>query len=37
MAAIGGDGGHGDLAMGGNVAAHFMPDHFMPEHHLLLG
>jgi hypothetical protein len=37
MAAIGDDGGHGDLAMGGNVAAHFMPDHFMPEHHLLLG
>jgi hypothetical protein len=40
MAAIGGDGGHGNLALGGNVAAHFMPvmpDHFMPDHHLLLG
>ena len=32
MAALGGDGGHGNLALGGDVAAHLLP-----EHHLLLG
>jgi hypothetical protein len=32
MAALGGDGGHGNLALGGDVAGHFLPDH-----HLLLG
>jgi hypothetical protein len=32
MAALGGDGGHGNLALGGDIAAHLLPDH-----HLLLG
>jgi len=32
MAALGGDSGHGHLALGGDIAAHFLPDH-----HLLLG
>jgi hypothetical protein len=32
MAALGGDGGHGNLALGGDISAHLLPDH-----HLLLG
>jgi hypothetical protein len=32
IAGIGGDGGHVNLALGGDVASHFLPDH-----HLLLG
>jgi hypothetical protein len=32
MAALGGDGAHANLALGGDIAAHFLPDH-----HLLFG
>jgi hypothetical protein len=32
MAAIGGDGGHGNLAMGGDFAWHLLTDHYLLDH-----